>query len=192
MKFTVEIDGRQEVVEVVCRPAAATAEGAQEMLQLVRGGKTVEVRVVYRDGPQFVLEIEERQGEHVQRRRLRAAGYADGEKRQLWVNGSTVHYRVLPEHGAGSETPVGSATNENSLSASIPAVVSEVLVGVGEQVSAGQKLILLESMKMILPIQAPRDGVVTAIHCEVGEAVQPGRGLVEIGEKGIGEKEIGD
>lgn len=186
MKFTVEIDGRQEELEVVRRSAAATAEGAQETLHIVHDGQEVEVRVVYRDGPHFVLEIEERQGDHVQRRRLRAAGYAEGEQRQMWVNGSTVDYRVLPEHGTGGEGTTGGAANENSLSASIPAVVSEVLVSVGEQVSAGQKLILLESMKMILPIQAPRDGVVTAIHCEVGEAVQPGRGLVEVGEREVG------
>lgn len=182
MKFTVEIDGRQEELEVVRRSTAATEEGARETLHIVRDGQPVEVRVVHRDGPHFVLEIEERQGEHVQRRRLRAAGYSEGERRQIWVNGSTVHYSVIPEHGASGEAAAGGAAAERSLAASIPAVVSEVLVSVGEQVSAGQKLILLESMKMILPIQAPRDGVVTAIHCQVGEAVQPGNALVEVGD----------
>jgi biotin carboxyl carrier protein len=70
-----------------------------------------------------------------------------------------------------------------SLSASIPAVVSEILVKVGQEVKIGDKLILLESMKMILPIQAPRAGFVTAINCVPGQAVQPGIQLVEIEEQ---------
>jgi urea carboxylase len=55
------------------------------------------------------------------------------------------------------------------------------LVAVGDQVRAGDKLVLLESMKMILPIQAPYDGAVTAINCAPGEAVQPGVPLITLG-----------
>jgi biotin carboxyl carrier protein len=71
-------------------------------------------------------------------------------------------------------------TQAASLSATIPAVVSEILVNVGDQVTSGDKLILLESMKMIMPIVAPCDGLVVAINCEPGEAVQTGVQLVEI------------
>jgi biotin carboxyl carrier protein len=35
-------------------------------------------------------------------------------------------------------------------------------------------------MKMELPVRAPRDGIVSAIHCREGELVQPGVTLVEI------------
>ena len=70
-----------------------------------------------------------------------------------------------------------------TLSASIPAVVSEILVKAGQEVKIGDKLILLESMKMILPIQAPWAGTVTAINCVPGQAVQPGVQLVEIEER---------
>jgi urea carboxylase len=49
-------------------------------------------------------------------------------------------------------------------------------------VQNGQKLILLESMKMILPIVAPCDGRIVAIHCQPGRAVQTGVQLVEIDE----------
>jgi biotin carboxyl carrier protein len=67
-----------------------------------------------------------------------------------------------------------------SLSASIPAVVSEILVEIGDEVKKGDKLILLESMKMILAIQAPYDGTVQAIFCAQGEAVQPGIRLIGV------------
>lgn len=177
MKVTVEVDGRREELEIV---RLRDATGA-ERLQITRDGQTAEVRVVFRDGPHFVLEIEEQHGDHVLRRRLRAAGHSDGERRQLWVNGSNVRYERLRQ-GEGTIAADGGAAAGAGLSASIPAVVSEVLVAVGDHVSAGQKLILLESMKMIMPIQAAHDGVVTAIHCAEGDAVQPGVGLVEVGE----------
>ena len=35
-------------------------------------------------------------------------------------------------------------------------------------------------MKMELPIRAPADGTVTALHCREGELVQPGQDLVEL------------
>jgi urea carboxylase len=39
---------------------------------------------------------------------------------------------------------------------------------------------MLEAMKMELPIKAPRDGRVTAVHCKPGELVQPGVPLLEL------------
>ena len=71
-------------------------------------------------------------------------------------------------------------------SADVKARVSGLLETVefepSKEVKAGDKLILLESMKMIIPIQAPQDGLVTALHCSTGEAVQPGEQLIELEE----------
>ncbi len=166
MKFKVNVGGREESVRVI-------RQG--DRLRITHNDQTTEVRIVHRDGPHFVLEYEEESGAHVRRRRLRAAGYREGDRRQLWVNGSMVHYRRVREEGAAGSSAAG-----RSLSASIPAVVSEVLVEEGESVTAGQKLILLESMKMVMPIQAPHDGVVRRLNCAAGEAVQPGAPLVEV------------
>ena len=44
----------------------------------------------------------------------------------------------------------------------------------------GRHLIVLEAMKMELPIKAPRSGVVKAVHCAKGELVQPGVNLLEL------------
>lgn len=179
MKFTVDIGGQREEIEVQrrreARPGAAGEEG--QALSVLWNGQRVDVRVVHRDGAHFVLEVEDGAGT---RRRLRAAGHSDGAARQLWVNGSLVHYTVSTEGDGGAGSDGAGAAGAGGLSASIPAVVSEILVSVGEQVSAGQKLILLESMKMILPIQAPHDGTVRALHCAVGDAVQPGVVLVTV------------
>ncbi len=176
MKFTVDIAGQRQELEVTRRRDAG-GSGAGEALTIVRDGERIDVRVVHRDGPYFILEIEENDGERTLRRRLRAAGHSDGAMRQLWVNGSNLTYELA--EGAPGAASAGRA--EAGLAASIPAVVSEILVHVGQPVSAGQKLILLESMKMILPIHAPHDGVVQALHCAVGQAVQPGLPLLELG-----------
>ena len=62
----------------------------------------------------------------------------------------------------------------------MPASVSSVNVAVGQQVARGDVLIMLEAMKMELPIKAPRDGRVTTIACRQGELVQPGIPLLEL------------
>jgi len=47
-------------------------------------------------------------------------------------------------------------------------------------VAAGDKLILLESMKMVIPIVSPRDGIVARVLCAPGESVPAGVPLVEL------------
>lgn len=127
-------------------------------------GEATEMTLIHQAGGYVVLAY----GVDGVRRVLRAATAPAGKKQQVWVNGKLATYEEVQAHGAAADEDGG------SLSASIPAVVADVLVAVGDRVAAGDKLILLESMKMILPIVAPHEGVVEAIHCVKGEAVQPG------------------
>ena len=62
----------------------------------------------------------------------------------------------------------------------MPATVVKIEVTPGQTVTRDSLLIMLEAMKMELPIRAPRDGTVTAIHCRAGEIVQPGVPLLEL------------
>jgi biotin carboxyl carrier protein len=62
----------------------------------------------------------------------------------------------------------------------MPATVLKVLVAPGSPVKKGDTVIVLEAMKMELPIRAPRSGRVTALHCAKGDLVQPGVNLLEI------------
>ena len=68
---------------------------------------------------------------------------------------------------------------ETALASPMPASVVGIKVTPGEHVKAGDVLIVLEAMKMELPITAPRDGKVTKLLCAVGELVQPGVPLLE-------------
>jgi biotin carboxyl carrier protein len=167
MKFKVELGGQEKEIEVV-------RQGNR--LRISYDDETTEARIVHQDGAHYVLEFAQEVGEHVQQRRLRAAGHKDGDERQLWVNGSLLTYRRYRERRAAGAATAG------SLAASIPAVVSEILVAPGDAVHAGDKLILLESMKMIMPIHAPHDGIVEALHCKVGEAVKPGVPLLALAQ----------
>jgi 3-methylcrotonyl-CoA carboxylase alpha subunit len=66
-----------------------------------------------------------------------------------------------------------------SLSAPMPATVVSVKVAPGDEVKGGQTLIVLEAMKMELPVRAPGDGRVTAVHCKPGDLVQPDVSLID-------------
>jgi biotin carboxyl carrier protein len=71
---------------------------------------------------------------------------------------------------------------EQSTAAPMPGVVLKILVAVGDVVTKGTPLLILEAMKMEHQIVAPKDGTVTAINCREGELVQPGVELVGMGE----------
>jgi 3-methylcrotonyl-CoA carboxylase alpha subunit len=72
--------------------------------------------------------------------------------------------------------------HHGSLMAPMPATVRRVLVGIGDTVKPGDSLVILEAMKMELPVRANAPGIVRAVHCREGELVQPGLPLIEIGE----------
>ena len=71
-------------------------------------------------------------------------------------------------------------TGPQALSAPMPATVAKVLVKPGAAVKKGDTVILLEAMKMELPLRAPADATVKAIHCREGELVQPDVTLIEL------------
>jgi 3-methylcrotonyl-CoA carboxylase alpha subunit len=71
-------------------------------------------------------------------------------------------------------------TANHELAAPMPARVASVLVQSGQRVRHGETLIMLEAMKMELPVRAPRDAVVKAILCRTGDLVQPGVQLLEL------------
>jgi biotin carboxyl carrier protein len=84
-----------------------------------------------------------------------------------------------------SDTPDGSPRKasideQHALTAPMPATVLAINVAPGQKVERNDVVMVLEAMKMELPIRSPRDGVVKAIGCQVGELVQPGATLLEL------------
>ncbi len=62
--------------------------------------------------------------------------------------------------------------------AHITGSVWKIEVKVGDQVSDGDTVAILESMKMEIPVEAEDDGVVKEIRCEEGQSVSEGDVLV--------------
>jgi acetyl-CoA carboxylase biotin carboxyl carrier protein len=56
----------------------------------------------------------------------------------------------------------------------------KVVVQEGQQVGADETLMILESMKMEIPVNAPKAGRVTKLHVKEGETVQEGQLLAEV------------
>ena len=58
--------------------------------------------------------------------------------------------------------------------AEIVASVLEVRVAAGEQIEVGDTLVLLESMKMEIPVLAEEPGTIAEVRVEVGDVIQAG------------------
>jgi biotin carboxyl carrier protein len=58
--------------------------------------------------------------------------------------------------------------------------VLRVEVGPGDEVQARSALVVLEAMKMEIPVHSPFDGTVSAVHVSAGDRVAGGTLLVEL------------
>ena len=99
-----------------------------------------------------------------------------GSETWVFLDGRT----FLVGSSAVARARASSTDDADALAAPMPATVVKIEVAPGQTVTKDSLLVMLEAMKMELPIRAPRDGRVIAIHCRVGEIVQPGVPLLEI------------
>jgi 3-methylcrotonyl-CoA carboxylase alpha subunit len=107
---------------------------------------------------------------------------AAGDARWVFLDGRTYVFEV--QKGRITRRQTG---HHESLTAPMPATVRRINVAVGDRVKRGDTLIVLEAMKMELPVKAAANGVVELINCRESELVQPGTTLIEL-EAGEGEE----
>lgn len=101
----------------------------------------------------------------------------------LTLDGSVYQVQVQTEraHRFAALTPhANNQTGEMVVKAPMPGLVSVVAVEVGQAVEQGQRLLILEAMKMENEIRAPRAGVVKTISIQSGQTVEQNRPLVVI------------
>jgi len=98
------------------------------------------------------------------------------ESRWIAVDG---HVAVLEVSNEADRGRPRRRTASHELTAPMPATVTRLLVEPNTPVKAGDVLVMLEAMKMELAIRAPQQGTVGAIHCKVGDLVQPGVALLD-------------
>jgi len=122
---------------------------------------------VERLGPgQYVLC----QGRH----RRRFACLREGGRIYLHFDGRTLTLEDEPEGRVAQAHALG------AVEAPMPGKVVKLSVRVGQTVTRGEELLVVEAMKMENAMKAPRAGTVTVVRCQVGEMVAPGVALVEI------------
>jgi acetyl-CoA carboxylase biotin carboxyl carrier protein len=88
------------------------------------------------------------------------------------ISGVTAGYRARIAELANEETQL------SNVEAHITGTVWKVECKVGDEVAEGDTLVILESMKMEMPVEAEDDGTVKEITCEEGQAVSEGDTLV--------------
>ena len=78
---------------------------------------------------------------------------------------------------APASAPAGPA---KKVCSPLPGVILSVNVAVGDKVKAGDKVAVLEAMKMENDIEAEFDGTITAIHVQKGDSVLEGAAIVSL------------
>jgi biotin carboxyl carrier protein len=68
----------------------------------------------------------------------------------------------------------------NAIKAPLPGVITSIEVNVGDEVKAGQTVLVLEAMKMANNIESEKDGKVTAICVKAGQTVMEDDPLVVV------------
>ena len=110
----------------------------------------------------------------------------------ITVNGNV--YDVTVEEGQTSGAPVAApkaapkaaaapaaaGAGSVTVGASVPGKVFKVEATVGQAVKAGDSIVVLESMKMEIPVVAPQDGTVASINVAVGDTVENGDTLATL------------
>ena len=84
------------------------------------------------------------------------------------------------DNGNDSTPSQGGAGGGYPLKAPLPGDITDILVEVGQEVNAGDNVIVLEAMKMANNLQAEKSGKVAAICVQVGQSVMEDEALVVI------------
>ncbi len=164
MKYFVTVDGRE--IEVDVDGDQVSINGQTVTATIAQVGDTPEHRLDV-DGVTSSLAVDR---------------HVDGVWR-LVDQGSVVDVEATDERtrhirslGGSSRGTAGSGV----LKAPMPGLVVRLAVAVGDEVAAGQGLVVLEAMKMENELKAPAAGVVASIRAAVGQTVDKGEVLLEL------------
>ena len=152
--YTVTIKGKSRVVDASWIDA--------DTLSLIDGGKAREIRLHVRDNSAIGVEFSGKLYEAV-------VAPPDAPKRGR--EGFSV-----PIAGKTPPDPVSPV----SIKANMPGRVVRVLVAVGDRVTAGQPVVVVEAMKMENDLRTPTDGVVKEVLVVPGAAVDSGAVLIVV------------
>jgi biotin carboxyl carrier protein len=111
------------------------------------------------------------------------------ELRDVLMVGGTPVRLWNPAMAASAAAATHGAVAGGDVVSPMQGTVLKVLVAVGDEVEAGQPLVVLEAMKMENEIASPGGGVVEEVLAEVGKTASAGEVLVRVGASGRAEPE---
>jgi pyruvate carboxylase subunit B len=167
MKYIVEIGGERHEVELEDGRAEIGGQSTTAALLEVSGSP---VHVVTVGGKQYqaVVKREGPKGQYV-----------------LWMDGWRFEIDALDARARAIRDVSAAAAGAQgpaSVLAPMPGMIVSVHERVGDQVEAGQPVVVMEAMKMENELRAPAAGTVTSILAEPGKAVEKGTVLVSFSE----------
>ena len=99
-----------------------------------------------------------------------------------WAFSNGRVYEVRPP-AAKSPVSTENRGTVGPITAPMPGTIRKVLVEPGQRVVSGDTLLVLEAMKMELPLRAIDEGTISAVRCREGELVAADAVLVEFGPR---------
>jgi biotin carboxyl carrier protein len=135
------------------------------------------------NGVTYLVDLLKRNGEEI-------SFTVDGQNYDVRVSRKISETRIArSSHHITQQTPVATSTGSQmattpsspgEVTAPIPGILSSIKVSVGDQVTVGDTVAVIEAMKMENPIRAHCNGKVTQIYGKAGDEVKVGTALVTI------------
>lgn len=132
------------------------------------------------DGQEYTVQIEDVEGNIANVNVNGEAFKVEMEQEAEPEKNKVVLGQPASEADDNDQANAANVNTANALKAPLPGVVTEIKVAVGDEVKAGDTVIVLEAMKMANNLEAEKDGKVTAICVKQGESVLEDSPLVVI------------
>ena len=133
------------------------------------------------DGKEYKVTIDEINESNIAKVTVNGESYevqmeqpAEPEKKKVELG------KPVAEESGEASTPASNVNTANAIKAPLPGTITSIEVSVGQEIKAGDTVVVLEAMKMANNIEAEKDGKVTAICVKPGQSVLEEDALVVI------------
>lgn len=114
--------------------------------------------------------------------RGRYAARITDEGTEIWWQGRS--YLVVSESSSSPRRAKKAGASALRIISQMPGTVLKLNVQAGDAVAPGQALLVMESMKMEMPLESQIQGVVKSVLCQVGQRVERNALLIELEASG--------